>query len=77
MHQIRLQAAFAGHPILGDAMYGSHIPFSVRCRSKKASDRQIALHGRELRFMQPDTRETISVVAPLPPSWSELNVPLE
>ncbi len=75
MHQIRLQAASRGHPILGDAMYGSHIPFGPLPIEER--DRQIALHGRELRFMQPDTRETISVVAPLPPSWSELNVPLE
>lgn len=72
MHQIRLQAASRGHPVLGDAMYGSQIAFGPTPVDER--ERQIALHGRELSFTQPDTREPITVVAPLPPSWSALNL---
>jgi len=49
-HQIRAQFAEIGHPILGDAKYGSSSPW------KKD---QIALHHGRLRFSHPVTKEEL------------------
>lgn len=73
MHQIRLQAASRGHPILGDVMYGSRIAFGQPAIDER--ERQIALHGREISFVLPLDHQRVSVVAPVPPSWSALNPP--
>jgi 23S rRNA pseudouridine1911/1915/1917 synthase len=75
MHQIRLQAASRGHPILGDILYGSRGAFGPPPAHER--DRQIALHAREISFVQPDSREKITVVAPLPTLWSEVGLRLE
>jgi 23S rRNA pseudouridine1911/1915/1917 synthase len=58
-HQIRLQLAHRGHPILGDRKYGS--------RSRWPSG--IALHARTLRCSHPVKDETLTVEAPLPDEW--------
>ena len=39
-------------------------------------DRIIALHGRSLTFLHPIRYEPISVTAPLPEVWGELQLPL-
>lgn len=70
MHQIRLQAASRGFPIIGDALYGSTIPFGPPEPDWRR--RPIALHARELAFLHPMTREPVSIIAPLPESWREL-----
>ncbi|HEX3998236.1 MAG TPA: RluA family pseudouridine synthase [Pirellulales bacterium] len=75
MHQIRLQAGSRGHPVLGDAMYGSNAAFGPPADDER--ERQIALHGRALRFTQPDTRQPITVVAPLPPVWTPFGQPTD
>lgn len=66
-HQIRLQAASRGHPILGDFMYGSTIPFGPAMDDERR--RPIALHARRLAFRHPMTPEMVDVTAPLPPTW--------
>jgi 23S rRNA pseudouridine1911/1915/1917 synthase len=58
-HQIRVHFAEAGHPILGDRVYGG-----VSGASERAP-RQM-LHGRTLGFRHPGTGRTISAEAPLP-----------
>ena len=63
-HQIRVQWADRGHPILGDAKYGSRRSFSSG----------IALHARRLVFMHPVQGEPIELVAPMPASWRSLGV---
>jgi len=63
-HQIRVQLAHAGHPVLGDRKYGSRRPLG----------HGIALHARRLRFLHPTRREPIDLVAPLPSSWAELRI---
>lgn len=70
MHQIRLQASVRGHPVLGDAMYGSSRSFGPQHEDGRL--RAIALHARLLEFRHPMTRELASIVAPLPPAWREL-----
>lgn len=72
MHQIRVQAASRGHPVLGDILYGSRIAFGPPLADERL--RAIALHAREISFLQPDTRAKITVVAPCPQVWNELGL---
>ena len=58
-HQIRVQLAKLGLPILGDRKYGSERTFSPG----------IALHSRELRVLHPTTEMPLVFTAPLPASW--------
>jgi 23S rRNA pseudouridine1911/1915/1917 synthase len=58
-HQIRVQLAQRGHPILGDIKYGATTPFPVG----------IALHSRQLEFVHPVRRTPLCLVAPLPACW--------
>ena len=69
-HQIRIQAASRGHPVLGDVQYGSGVPFGPQPADLRL--RAIALHARCLEFKHPMTREDASVEAPAPDSWREL-----
>jgi 23S rRNA pseudouridine1911/1915/1917 synthase len=75
MHQIRLQAALHGHPILGDAAYGSTRSFGPAVELPR--ERSIALHARSLTFLHPIRYEPITLTAPLPASWHELGPVLE
>ena len=60
-HQLRVQAASRGLPILGDARYGAAQPFPVG----------IALHARLLSFLHPTSRIEVRLVAPFPAFWQE------
>lgn len=55
-HQIRVQLADAGCPIVGDKKYGA----------KTNPIRRIALHATTLRFRHPVTGETVRFDSPLP-----------
>ncbi len=59
-HQIRVQLAARGLPIIGDAQYGSSVTFSAG----------IALHAARLEFEHPVQRQVIGVDAPKPLSWN-------
>jgi 23S rRNA pseudouridine1911/1915/1917 synthase len=72
MHQIRVQAAAHGHPVLGDEQYGSRLPFGPPASLPR--DRIIALHARSLTFLHPIRYEPVTVTAPLPPAWRELGL---
>jgi len=65
-HQLRIQLAERGLPIVGDQKYGAK-------RLLRALDghRRIALHARELEFKHPTREEVISVVAPVQADWPE------
>jgi RluA family pseudouridine synthase len=69
-HQIRVQAAGRGFPVLGDEVYGSKTPFGPALDDWRL--RPIALHARELSFRHPMTREPVSVTAAVPEAWSIL-----
>jgi 23S rRNA pseudouridine1911/1915/1917 synthase len=58
-HQLRVQLASHGHPIYGDAKYGSIHTF----------DASIALHARSLTFLHPIRYEPITLTAELPRAW--------
>ncbi len=69
-HQIRLQAAGRGHPIVGDALYGSERQFGPVQPDHRL--RPIALHARRLAFEHPITHEPVDIVAPVPDVWRSL-----
>lgn len=58
-HQLRVQLAHHGHPIFGDARYGSIHLFG----------KAIALHARALTFLHPIRYEPITLTAELPRAW--------
>ena len=81
-HQIRVHMAHSGHPLLGDATYGSgfktkekHLPEAAQ-EALKRLDRQ-ALHAAELGFAHPRTREFMHFVSPLPQDFEDLLTALE
>jgi 23S rRNA pseudouridine1911/1915/1917 synthase len=63
-HQLRVQLASRGYPILGDQRYGSR-------QALPAADggRRIALHARSLEIMHPTSRATLALTAPVPEDW--------
>jgi 23S rRNA pseudouridine1911/1915/1917 synthase len=67
MHQIRVQAAARGWPVLGDVLYGARLPFGPPAELPR--DRIIALHARSLTFLHPIRYEPLTVTAPLPAIW--------
>jgi 23S rRNA pseudouridine1911/1915/1917 synthase len=71
-HQIRVQCARRGHPLLGDELYGSREPFGPWNDDER--QRLIALHARSLSFRHPTTREPVTFVAPLPPPWRDAGI---
>lgn len=62
-HQIRVQLAKIGLPILGDRKYGSRAEFPLG----------IALHSLRLRLEHPVRREPLEISAPLPGSWRQVS----
>lgn len=72
-HQIRVQAASRGHPVVGDWQYGATQPFGEQFDDERL--RAIALHARQLSFRHPMFDETVDVIAPTPAAWNELSLP--
>jgi 23S rRNA pseudouridine1911/1915/1917 synthase len=66
-HQIRLQTSRRDHPIIGDTLYGSAIPFGPQTEDLRS--RWIALHARELGFIHPIDKTPVDQIAPLPSHW--------
>jgi len=62
-HQVRVHLSWLGHPVVGDADYGSR-------RRRLLPDRHF-LHASRLRFTHPVTQEEMTFEAPLP---AELDV---
>lgn len=59
-HQIRIQFASRGYPIVGDFRYGSSLKFG---------DRAIALHSSSLSIIHPTTKEEMTFTAKPAKSW--------
>ncbi len=70
-HQIRVQSAAHGHPVLGDTLYGSLSKFGQQQLDER--QRAIALHARSLTFRHPTTAATTIITAEPPTTWAELN----
>jgi len=63
-HQVRLQLAARGYPVVGDLKYGSREKFG----------RGIALHSRRLQFAHPITKARIELIAPPPSPWQAFGI---
>ena len=64
-NQIRVQLAEAGHPVVGDTMYG---------RGRDPELRRLALHARDLGFVHPRSGKKVSFTADIPPSFRSLKL---
>jgi len=62
-HQIRVHAAWLGHPIVGDTRYGDD---AANRLYKQQGGRRLFLHARTLAFCHPVSGERIECEAPLP-----------
>jgi 23S rRNA pseudouridine1911/1915/1917 synthase len=72
MHQIRVQSASRGHPVVGDWTYGS--TRKLGDESIKDRLRPMALHARSLGFRDPTTQEDVTVVADVPSQWERFGL---
>lgn len=71
MHQVRVQCALAGFPILGDSLYGD-------ARAQRQGLEGQLLHARRLQLADPLSGQEIVVEAPLPEEllrWLEPSAP--
>ena len=68
-HQIRLQCSSRGFPLLGDELYGSTEPFGEQFDDGR--ERAIALHSREMSFVDFTTKERVTLRAPLYLPWQK------
>ncbi|MCQ8103615.1 23S rRNA pseudouridine(955/2504/2580) synthase RluC [Methylomonas sp. SURF-2] len=62
-HQIRVHAAWLGHPIVADERYGED---EVNKAFKKRGYKRLFLHAEQLQFVHPVTGQALHFVAPLP-----------
>ncbi len=68
MHQIRLQCAVRGYPIVGDSLYGSTMTWLEGTFWQSP----IALHARTIEFHHPQTSELLRFEAPYPEAWDRI-----
>jgi 23S rRNA pseudouridine955/2504/2580 synthase len=68
-HQIRVHAAYAGHPVAGDPKYGD-AEFNEQIRDMELD--RMFLHASSLSFVWPDRGTEFSVNAPLPPELARV-----
>lgn len=64
-HQIRCQLAGMGCVIKGDLKYGA---------PRSNADGGICLHSREVTFIHPVKKEEVTVTAPVPSTWPEIQL---
>ncbi|HSN89526.1 MAG TPA: RluA family pseudouridine synthase, partial [Thermoanaerobaculia bacterium] len=73
-HQIRVHMKHAGHPLVGDPVYGEArwkgLPRPVQAALRDFS--RPALHAWRLRFPHPATGESLAFEAPVPEDLREL-----
>ncbi len=65
-HQIRVHAAFAGHPVLGDEKYGDK-EFNQMMRKRNC--RRMFLHARHLFLELPLSHQVVNISADLDDEW--------
>ena len=73
-HQIRVHAAFAGHPVAGDEKYGDA---EFNRRMKEFGLKRLFLHAQSLAFDWPESGDHFAVNAPLPPELVQVVDALE
>jgi 23S rRNA pseudouridine1911/1915/1917 synthase len=71
MHQIRLQTATRGFPIVGDDLYGSCQSWDEQ--NLEGGKKSVALHAWKLEFRHPLSAVITKVAATVPASWNQLH----
>jgi 23S rRNA pseudouridine1911/1915/1917 synthase len=72
MHQLRLQAAARGMPVVGDALYGGPpLPPGI-APADDLRAAPILLHAWKIAYVDPDSGQPIEITAPLPEYWPPL-----
>jgi 23S rRNA pseudouridine1911/1915/1917 synthase len=71
MHQIRLQLASRGHPVVGDIAYGATRPWFASMNEHVDHEHQehIALHARTLSLRHPKDASPLTIEASFPKHW--------
>lgn len=69
-HQIRVHLSSAGHPLMGDRVYGG-APTRFETQHRDLLPGQL-LHAGELELVHPATGETMRFTAPLPPNFERI-----
>jgi 23S rRNA pseudouridine1911/1915/1917 synthase len=64
-HQIRVHLASAGHPVVGDELYGG----KQATRGRALGVERQLLHSWKLSFRHPTTGESVNAEAPIPPDF--------
>ena len=64
-NQIRVHFAEAGHPVVGDTMYG---------KGREDDFGRLALHAKHLAFVHPRTGKKVSVTSDLPRAFRDLKL---
>ena len=75
MHQIRVQLASRGWHIRGDVQYGA-TEFLAQPAPIDPTLNPIALHARQITFLHPVRYDSVTVTAPLPENWGDLQLEL-
>lgn len=73
MHQIRVQLARRGWPVIGDVQYGATTRFDG---SVEPRDAPIALHARSLTLRHPIRYDEVTITAPVPATWVPFGLPM-
>lgn len=72
-HQIRVQLAARGWPVVGDVQYGA-VTSILPTRAADPRDEPIALHARSLTILHPIRYDSLTITAPVPAAWSSIEV---
>lgn len=74
-HQIRVHMAEAGHPVVGDPVYGGRAWSRITHAAWRAQGETLthqALHAASLAITHPITGKPLRIEAPLPRAWKAL-----
>lgn len=71
MHQIRIQFASRGFPVVGDWSYGSEVRFGPL--DGESLRQCFALHALRIEIRHPQTGKLMAFTAGIPPLWSTLS----
>ncbi len=68
MHQIRIQFATRGNPILGDQLYGAKRTIDLQPLRDDYTQR-VGLHAWKLKLLHPVRYDELEITAPIPADW--------